>query len=288
MNSEDWVGKSVTLRIQRFGTPGAFLGPNVSAGAAGDGGPVVLLVGNEIPLGARVGDELTVFIYHDSEGRPIATVRRPLLELNDVTFLRATDCNRVGAFFDWGLAKELLVPFAEQTTDVRVGERYAVGLVRDRRGRLVGTMRVTELLHSDGEFALDEWVVGEAWRNDPDIGLFVIVEREFVALLPASEPHRLARGESARFRVARILPDGRIELSLRAHAHEEIADDARKILAVLDRAGAPRFGDGSSPERIRELFGTSRKAFKRALGRLLKEGHVAIDHDGYVVRRRTG
>jgi uncharacterized protein len=111
------------------------------------------------------------------------------------------------------------------------------------------------------------------------------VERAFVGLVPATEPHGLRRGEVARFRVASVLPDGKIVLSLRQHAYQEVAGDAARILAVLARPGAPRVGDRSSPERLRELFGLSKKAFKRAVGRLLKEGAVTIDDDGFVTPR---
>jgi predicted RNA-binding protein (virulence factor B family) len=130
----------------------------------------------------------------------------------------------------------------------------------------------------------DEWVDGEAWRNDPEIGLFVIVERAFVGLVPIGEPHSLSRGEAARFRVSNVLPDGKIELSLRGHAHEELANDAKKILDVLTRPGGPKnIGDKSSPDEIRDVFGLSKKAFKRAVGRLLKERAVSIGEDGRLV-----
>lgn len=144
-------------------------------------------------------------------------------------------------------------------------------------------MRVTEMLESRAiGLALDDWVDGEAWRNQPEIGLFVIVQRRFVGVVPKHEPHALRRGEAARFRVSSLLDDGRLELSLRAHAHEEIAGDAEKVLARL-ATGTLQVGDGSSPEQIRRLFGLSKKAFKRALGALLKRRLIRIDEAGFVV-----
>jgi predicted RNA-binding protein (virulence factor B family) len=131
--------------------------------------------------------------------------------------------------------------------------------------------------------ARDEWLEGEAWRNDPEIGLFVILQRSFVGLVPASEPHRLRRGEVGKFRVAHILADGKVVLSLRQHAYKELETDAATILAVLSRKDAPRVGDRSDPETIRELFGLSKKAFKRAVGKLLKERSVTLDETGCVV-----
>ena len=279
MRFDEVLGRFATLVIRRFGSPGAFLGTRDEADPS-----VLLLVGSEIPEGAKEGDELRVFVYLDSEARPIATTRVPKLERGEVAFLEVTACTEFGAFVDWGLAKELLVPFAEQTVEMNVGGRYAIGLYVDKSGRLAGTMRVAQMLdQGKAAFRLDEWVEGEAWRNDPNIGLFVILSRAFVGLVPAAEPHGLARGEAARFRVTSLLPDGKIELSLRGHAHEELESDAKRVLEVLARPGAPRVGDGSSPEEVRAVFGLSKKAFNRAVGRLLKERAVAVDRAGFLV-----
>lgn len=276
MAIDDLLGRRALLRIKRFGPPGAYLD-------AGDGEDL-LLIGHETPREAKVGDAIDAFVHLDSEGRPIATTREAKLSLGEVAFLRVTSVTRVGAFFDWGLAKELLVPFAEQTVEhLDVGHRHAIGLYRDDSGRLAGTMKVSEMLDRKHTFRLDQRVEGEAWRFDPAIGLFVILQRRFLGLVPASEPHGLSRGQAATFRIASILRDGKIELSLRGHAHEELADDAATVLAFVSRPDAPRIGDGSSPDDIRDELGLSKKAFKRAVGRLLKEGKVRIDDDGFVL-----
>jgi predicted RNA-binding protein (virulence factor B family) len=281
MDIADLLGHSARLVIRRVSTPGAFLA--LSPEDQREGAPTVLLPGTELPEGAAAGDALDVFIYLDSEGRPIATLRAPKLELEQVAFLRVTSCTAFGAFVDWGLQKELLVPFAQQTRELRVGDVHPIGLYVDKSGRLAGTMRVTEMLESRASgFSLDDWVDGEAWRNQPEIGLFVIVQRRFVGVVPKHEPHALRRGEAARFRVSTLLEDGRLELSLRAHAHEEIAGDAEKLLARLS-TGTLQVGDSSSPEQIRRLFGLSKKAFKRAVGALLKRRLVRIDEQGFVV-----
>jgi predicted RNA-binding protein (virulence factor B family) len=248
---------------------------------------VILLPGSEIPDDARQGDELSVLIYLDSEDRPVATRRPPRLTLDEVAFLEVTDVTPIGAFVDWGPPKELLVPHAEQTRELRVGDRHPIGLFVDSSGRLAGTMRVSEMLKKTGDFKLDEWVVGEAWRSEPEMGVFFILERRFVGLLPAGEPHTLSRGQEARVRIASVLPDGKVELSLRGHAHEELESDAQKILEVLGRPGAPSVGDQTSPEQIRAIFGLSKKAFKRAAGRLLKQGAVTVDREGHFIRRGT-
>ncbi len=275
---EDLLGRVTQLRLRRLGAAGGVLRGSTSGASKA----TVLLPGAEVPPGASPGDELALFLYLDSEDRPIATLRAPKIALGEVAFLEIKHTTEFGAFADWGLAKDLLVPFAEQTRDVHVGERHPIGLYLDDTGRLAGTMRVSELLAERGRFELDEWVEGESWRLEPEIGTFILVEKQFVGLLPASEPHGLARGDAARFRVAHVHPDGKIELSLRGHAHEELEGDAARILAVLARANAPRVGDRSDPDVIRAAFGMSKKAFKRAVGRLLKEGAVAIDREGFL------
>lgn len=276
------LGREAKLELKRIGPSGAFLGEPESSVDS----PVLLLLGPEIPKGARVGDILKVFVYLDSEDRPIATTRSPKLSLGEVAFLRVSAVTKFGAFVDWGLPKELLVPFSQQTHELEVGSRQPIGLYLDDSSRLAGTMRVTEMLRArTRRFEQDEWVQGEAWRWDPEIGLFVIVEKNTLGLVPYQEPHGLSRGEAAKLRVTNVLPDGKLELSLRAFAHEHIEDDADEILEQLRGPNPPRVGDKSDPEELRRLFGLSKKAFKRAVGRLLKEGKIELDEAGFVRAR---
>jgi len=287
MSPAEMLGNRMTLRIRRFSDPGAYLAPEDADGEAAADDEAILLPAREVPPDAKVGDEVVVFVHLDSEDRPIATTREPKLTLGEVTFLEITATTPIGAFVDWGLPKELLIPFAQQSRELFVGERQPIGLYVDNTGRLAGTMFVTDMLsHRPPKVELDEWIAGEAWRNDPDIGLFVILERSYVGLVPASEPHMLRRGEVAKFRVAHVLPDGKLVLSLRQHAHKEAEADAAKVLAVLSRPDAPQVGDKSDPELIRSLFGLSKKAFKRAVGRLLKESAVTLDDRGCVIVRK--
>ena len=278
---DDLLGRRARLRFRGLDDEGAWLA------VADDGdpdGPAILLPARELPAGTAEGAFVDVFVYLDSSDRPAATARSPMLALGEVRFLDITAVTDIGAFADWGLGKELLIPFAQQSKELFVGERQPIGLYLDNTGRLAGTMFVNDLLAAvPDRVAIGDWIEGEAWRNDPEIGLFAILARSFVGLVPASEPHRLRRGDAAKFRVAHVLPDGKLVLSLRQHAYKELETDAATILAVLSRSGAPRVGDRSSPETIRELFGLSKKAFKRAIGRLLKERAVVIDERGDVV-----
>jgi predicted RNA-binding protein (virulence factor B family) len=282
------LGRKATLVVRRFTASGAFLGDPADDRAGNDAqAPCLLLIGSEIPIASQVGDALDVFVYLDSEDRPLATIRTPKLGLGEVTFLRVTALTSFGAFVDWGLAKELLVPFKEQTRALHVGSREPIGLYLDDTGRLAGTMRVAELLDLEpSNFTEDSWVEGEAWRNDPDLGLFAILERRFLGMVPATEPHQLTRGQAARFRVSHLHADGKVELSLRAHAHEELEHDAETVLRIVSKLGAPLVGDHSSPELLRQVFGLSKKAFKRAAGRLLKQGLVELDAQGCLIKAR--
>ncbi len=278
---DDLLGRRARLRFRALDDEGAWLA------VADDGdpdGPAILLPARELPPGTAAGTFVDVFVYLDSSDRPSATARSPMLVLGEVRFLDITAVTDIGAFADWGLGKELLIPFAQQSKELFVGERQPIGLYLDNTGRLAGTMFVSDFLSGrPRSAAIGDWIEGEAWRSDPDIGLFAILERQFLGLVPASEPHRLRRGDAAKFRVAQVLPDGKLVLSLRQHAYKELEADAATILAVLSRTGAPRVGDRSSPETIRELFGLSKKAFKRAIGKLLKDRSVVIDDRGEVV-----
>jgi predicted RNA-binding protein (virulence factor B family) len=278
MFPEAALGRTVSLVVVDLGPHGARLSPELS-----DGEPVsILLPRRETPDETRLGDVLEVFVYQDSEDRPTATRLRPKLQLGEVAFLEVRELTAFGAFCDWGLTKDLLVPLAEQTTDLARGDRIAVGLYVDDTGRLAGTMRVSELLRERPRYRVGDWIEGEAWRRDPALGVFVILERRSVALLPVSEPNRLRRGEAGRFRIAKQHPDGKVEVSLRDVAHKQVDDDAERILAVLrDRPGT-HVGDRSSPEHVDALFGLSKKAFKRAVGGLYKQGLVEIDEGGFV------
>jgi len=223
-------------------------------------------------------------LAHKAEGdtnaaRPATGAK---LELGEVGFLQVTQLVSFGAFVDWGLPKELLVPFAEQLCELQEGQRYAIGVITDDQGRFTGTQRVAGMLREPPPFKVDDWVEGEAWRRESKLGVFVIVEKKYLGLLPDSEPHELSRGAAARFRVSQVLVDGKIQLSLRRKVFEELEDDAQRVLSRLKRAYL-RVSDATHPDLIRSEFGLSKKAYKRAIGRLLKQNLIHLDEEGYVV-----
>lgn len=283
MPHQEVLGRVVNLVVLRITPHGAFL---CLDDAAEEDSPAVLLPGGEMPAGTQAGDSLKVFIYLDSEDRPIATTRTPKLTLGQVGFLKVSDMTPVGAFMDWGLQKDLLLPYGEQTRDIHVGERHPVALTVDNTGRLAGTMRVSEMLKDPPPFEVGSWVQGEAWRRDQAIGAFIILEGRYTGLLPLGEAESLSRGQSAQFRVTRVRADRKVDVSMRREAHEQAGDDAARILEYLARTDAEPVSDKSDPELIREIFGFGKKTFKRAVGGLLKRGAVRVDEAGLIVLAR--
>jgi len=273
------LGRTAKLVVAKIDMTTAWL--------ARDGSDPLPLPLSDLATRPAVGDALDVFVHLDSEDRPIATTRTPRLTLGEVAFLTVTDLAPFGAFVSWGLKKDLLVPLREQTRPLKVGARIAVGLYVDDTNRLAGTMRVAEMLRARADYADDAWVQGEAWREEGP-GLFVILAKKHVALLPASEPHALRIGEAARFRVAHVHADGKIEVSLRGFAHQEIDGDAARIFDLLAGPLPPRLDDAASPELVRGLLGISKKAYKRAIGRLLKTEKIERSDDGTFRVKRDG
>jgi predicted RNA-binding protein (virulence factor B family) len=265
------LGQKCRLRLARLNATGAWLI------ADPEGGDEILLPGLEIPEGAAVGAVYDGFVYLDSKDRTTATLRQPLVSLGEVACLRAVDVAPMGCFVDWGLPKDLLVPKAEQTHTMSVGKAYFVSPYIDPTARLAATMKVAHLLRPGGGFRSDEWVPGVAYRTDPRTGLFVILQKKFIAVLPASEKHTLRIGQDALFRISRVLPDGKVEVSLRKVARDAIVDDAQTLLAALARVPVPALSDASPPEVIQRHLGLSKKAFKRAASDLLKRGLIVTD-----------
>jgi predicted RNA-binding protein (virulence factor B family) len=279
---DDLLGRWATLPITRLGRDEALVATSREPGA-----PRLVIARDDLPEAAEVGDDARVFVFLDANGDPVATTRAPALERGQVTFMQVTGLMPFGVFVDWGFPKDLLVHQRFQTGPLRVGDRHPFGLILDETGRLTGTMKVREMVIAPPPMALavESWVEGEAWRNEPGIGLFVILEKQYLGLLPKQEPHRLRYGEKVEFRVAEVKPDGKVVLSLRARVAEQIDDDAARILSHLRRPGAVRISEAWAPPKVAQVFGLSKKAFKRAIGRLLRDELIAVSPEGDVTLR---
>ena len=239
----------------------------------------VLLPKKQVPEGIEVGDPVEVFLYKDSSDRMIATTKEPKLTLGRLAVLEVVDVGRIGAFLDWGLEKDLLLPFKEQTTKVEKGDRCLVSLYIDKSGRLCATMKVYPLLRTDSPYKKDDTVRGTVYEISRDFGVFVAVDDRFSALIPRREVYgRMYIGQQIEARVAAVKADGKLDLSVRGRIPEQMDADAQKIMDRIEKSGGGLpFTDKADPERIRDEFGMSKAAFKRAVGRLLKQGKVRID-----------
>lgn len=244
----------------------------------------VLLPAKQVPAMAEIGDEIEVFIYRDSMDRLIATVNEPLVKIGEIANLRVKEVTNIGAFLDWGLERDLLLPYKEQTVTVRTGDFCPVALYVDKSNRLCATMRIYGRLSADTPYAKDDVVKGVVYDIKKDYGVFVAVDNKYFGLVPPPEVLKKYRiGEEVEGRVVAVREDGKLNLSLRKKAHEQMDDDAGIILEALIKAGGSLpFNDKSDSEKIKETFGMSKNAFKRAVGRLLKEGRIEFSGDGIV------
>lgn len=240
----------------------------------------VLLPKKQVPEGIEVGDPVEVFLYKDSSDRMIATTREPKLTLGRLAVLEVVDTGRVGAFLDWGLEKDLLLPFREQTVKVEKAQQYLVGLYVDKSGRLCATMKITPFLQTDSPYKKGDMVKGTVYEISDAFGVFVAVDNQYSARIPKQEVYgRMCMGQEIQARVTGVKEDGKLDLSVRGRIPEQMGVDALKIMERLEEEGELPFTDKADPERIRAELGMSKAAFKRAVGRLLKQGSIKIDSD---------
>lgn len=245
----------------------------------------VLLPVRQVPEGAGIGDRIEVFLYKDSKDRLISTTTRPKLVLGEVTVLTVAQTGKLGAFLDWGLEKDLFLPFKEQTKRVKEGESLPVALYVDKSGRLCATMKIYHYLKTDSPYKNNDKVSGYLYEISEQFGAFVAVDDQYSALIPPREMYgQLQAGERVEARVVRVHEDGKLDLSVREKAYLQIEKDAQKVLEVIDSFdGALPFTDKASPEVIRRELLMSKNEFKRAVGNLLKAGKIEITER--VIRR---
>lgn len=269
------IGKRQLLTIVKKVEFGVYLAKEQEA----DPEEKVLLPRKEVPEDAQPGDEIEVFLYRDSKDRMIATVRQPKLSLGEVAVLRVKENGKIGAFLDWGLEKDLLLPFREQVRKVRPGEECLVALYLDKSKRLCATMKVYHYLRTDSPYEKDQKVTGTLYEISDNFGAFVAVDNCYSALIPKKEPLGNARvGDTVEARVTEVLRDGKLSLSLREKAYIQMNEDAQKLLKLLkEQGGELPVGDKSSPEKIKELTGMSKNEFKRAVGNLYKQRLVQVE-----------
>ena len=241
----------------------------------------VLLPKKQVPADAREGDALEVFLYRDSDDRMIATTHKPLITLGKTAVLTVAAVGKIGAFLSWGLEKDLFLPFREQTGKVRPGDRILAALYIDKSDRLCATMKVYPYLKTNAPYERGDQVSGRVYEVDPAHGAYVAVDDMYSAMIaPGEDLRSLKAGDVVTCRVVNVKEDGKLDLSMRRHAYEQMDEDALKILHLLSLYhGVLPFTEKSDPARIMQETGLSKAAFKRAVGRLYKERRITLDDD---------
>ena len=238
----------------------------------------VLLPQKQVPTQAKVGDEMEVFVYRDSKDRLIATIHVPKLTLHSVARVRVAQVAKVGAFLDWGLEKDLLLPYKEQTRRVSEGEECLVALYIDKSDRLCATMNVYPYLSAGSPYKTEDRVSGTVYEISNNFGAFVAVDDKYSGLIPKKEMYGSIKiGDVVQARVTSVKEDGRLNLSIREKAYLQMDTDAKKVMEIINSFdGVLPFTDKASPEVIKRETQMSKNEFKRAVGRLLKEGKIQI------------
>ena len=263
------LGEKQVLTIEKQVDFGVYLGTEEEH---------VLLPKKQVPKGAGPGDPVEVFLYKDSRDRLITTTNEPKLTLGELAVLEVIDTGKNGAFLDWGLEKDLFLPFREQTGPVKKGDHVLVSLYIDKSSRLCATMKVYEKLSCDSPYQKDDMVEGIVYELSDRFGVFVAVDGKYSALIPKREVYHSYRvGETIRARVSAVKDNGKLDLSVREKAFIQMDVDAAKLMDYMEKHGGRiPFTDKAAPETIRTEFEMSKNEFKRAVGRLLKEKKIEI------------
>lgn len=273
------IGKWQTLQAVRSKEFGIYL-----AEKEGDK-DAVLLPRKQVPEGLKVGGEIKVFVYLDSLDRPIATVNNPLITLGEIAKLKVAGISNIGAFMDWGLEKDILMPFKEMVGKVREGKEYLVYMYMDKSSRPCVSMRLYDHLSTASPYSRGEQVEGYIYQINDNLGAFVAVDNKYQGLIPKHELHKKVYvGDTLSLRVSDVREDGKLNLSMVRPAYQQMEEDSEMVYqAILSFDGVLPFTDKASPEIIEREMGLSKNAFKRAVGRLLKEGRIEIHEHSIVI-----
>ncbi len=248
------------------------------AEAGGDPEEKVLLPKSQIPADLAVGGSIKCFLYKDSKDRLIATVNTPKLTLGEVGKCRVASVTKIGAFLEWGLEKDLFLPFHEQTFRVKPGDEVLVALYIDKSSRLCATMKIYHYLVKESPYQMEDKVEGTLYEISDNFGAFVAVDDKYSALIPKREFTKdIPVGSHISARVVEVKEDGKLTLAIREKAYMQIASDSDLVMKAIESYdGVLPFNDKASPETIRREMNMSKNEFKRAVGNLLKMGKIEI------------
>jgi len=268
------VGQYNRLKVQRFKDAGAFLE---------DGKEGLLLPKRFVPAGTNIDDELTVFVYHDSEDRLIATTQHPLAVVGEIALLKVVGLSPHGAFLDWGLKKDLFVPRSKQLSPMRLGGEYLVQVYIDEQtGRIAATEYIEQLLSNEELTVKELDEVDLIIYRETELGYAVIINNKHLGLLYSNEVYQnISIGDKLKGFIKTIRPDNKIDVALGKPGYQRVEDEAEKILRLLaQQNGYLPYHDKSSPEDIYNVFGMSKKTFKMTLGKLYKEKKIELTKTG--------
>ena len=272
------LGEFQKLFIKRFKNNGAYIGLKEIKNEKLD----ILLPKKEVLETDKIGDEIEVFVYKDNQARFVATRKIPKISLGKLETLEVMDISKIGAFLDWGLEKELFLPFKEQSMKLEKGRKYLVALYIDKSERLCATMKIRDYLTSDSPYKEGEWVEGIIYSIHKDYGAFVAVDKKYDAMIENKDiVGVLEIGEPINFRISKVKKDGRLNLVLKNLSHIEINDNADILFNIIkDRGGFLDLNDKSDPDKIKDICGMSKSSCKNAVGRLLKNEKVKFEGTG--------
>lgn len=250
----------------------------------------VLLPLKQVPENTQVGDKINVFVYRDSNDRIIATVRRPKIVMGEIAYLKVVEMSRIGAFLNWGLEKDLFLPFKEQVGDIRLNGEYMVGLYIDKSDRLCATMNLFKVLRTDSPYKVNDLVKGTVFSLKRGLGAMVAVDGKYLGLIHEGEILKpLHPGQVVEVRVSNVKEDGKLDLSLKDSPRLQIDKDGEKILKeLIKNKGSLPLNDDTSPEEINNLVGMSKSSFKKAAGRLMKKGIIIMTREGIKMLGQDG
>jgi len=270
------IGQLNTLSVIKEVDFGLYL----DAGKLGE----VLLPIRYVPQGTKIGDAIEVFLYHDSEDRVIATTETPYAMVGECAYLKCIATNKAGAFLNWGLMKDLLVPFNQQKPPMEVGKSYVVSLyVDDQSGRIAATAKLDRFLFQDSD---EDFKIGQEVEllnaNKTDLGYKVIINHTHWGLLHEQRASRpLRRGERFTGYIKHIREDGKIDVAMHLNTREKLDDTAEMILNELQlNANFLALTDKSSPEDIFDTLSISKGLFKKSIGTLYRKKYIRLENDG--------
>ncbi len=271
------LGRYQTLCVVKMTDFGIYLAENPNDAER------VLLPRKQVPPEIRLGDEMEVFLYKDSKDRLIATVNKPRLVIGECAALKVLSVGEIGAFLDWGLEKDLFLPYKQMTKELKPGDEVLVTLYIDKSSRLCASMRdLYGLLSMDSPYQKDDMVTGRVYEFSSNFGTFIAVDDCYSAMIPVHEDCSMLQiGDVIEAKVANVKPDGKLDLTRREKAYVQMDADAEKVMQIIESYnGELPFNDKASSEVIRHETKLSKNAFKRAVGRLYKERRIEITENG--------